>query len=230
MEISVIIPTFNEEKNIGQLVKYIFSNSRDLVKEVIVVDGQSEDRTVLLAQQSGARVLTSPIKSRATQMNLGAEQSSGSILYFVHADIKLIDSFATDIEEAIQSGNQAGCYRFKFDSNSWLLKANAYCTRFNGIMCRGGDQTMFIRRDFFFTIGGFDENFIIMEDYDIIQRIRKNERFKIIPKCITVSSRKYNSNSWPRVQIANLTIFIMYFLKRPSKKMASLYKRMLNYG
>lgn len=230
MEISVIIPTFNEEKDIGQLIKYIFSNGNNLVKEVIVVDGQSEDNTASIARQSGATVLTSPIKSRATQMNLGAKQSSGSILYFVHADVKLISSFATDIVETIQAGYPSGCYRYKFDSKSWLLKANAYCTRFNGIMCRGGDQTLFIGKALFLAISGFDENFIIMEDYDIIQRIRKTARFKIIPKYITVSSRKYNTNSWSRVQMANLTIFIMYFLKRPSKKMASLYKRMLNYG
>ncbi|MEQ9412525.1 MAG: glycosyl transferase, partial [Cyclobacteriaceae bacterium] len=161
---------------------------------------------------------------------LGANQSSGEVLYFVHADVKLIDSFSTDIDEAIHLGFLAGCYRFQFDSKSWLLKANAYCTRFNGIMCRGGDQTLFIKRALFDSLNGFDERFIIMEDYDIIQRIRKNNRFRIIPKCITVSARKYKSNSWLRVQIANLTIFIMYFLKQPSKKMASLYKRMLNYG
>jgi rSAM/selenodomain-associated transferase 2 len=230
VEISVIIPTFNEEENIGQLVSYILSNSQKIVKEVIVVDGQSEDHTVLLAQQAGAKVIVSEVKSRSTQMNLGANQSSGDVLYFVHADVKLIDSFATDIYEAVQSGYPAGCYCYQFDSKSWLLKANAYCTRFSGIMCRGGDQTLFIQRALFVSLTGFNERFIIMEDYDIIQRIRKNNRFKIIPKNITVSSRKYKTNSWLRVQIANLTIFIMYFLKRPSKKMASLYKRMLNYG
>ena len=230
MKISVVIPTFNEGENVGPLVNFLLLHGKDLVKEIIVVDAQSEDRTVSVARQSGAIVKETPCRSRAIQMNLGARQSSGEILYFVHADVKLIESFATDILEAIQSGYSSGCYRYQFDSNNWLLKANAYCTRFNGIMCRGGDQTLFITRALFNTLNGFDESFVIMEDYNIIQRIRKNHRFRIIPKYITVSSRKYNSNSWLRVQIANLTIFIMYFLKRPSKKMASLYKRMLNYG
>lgn len=230
MQISVIIPTFNEEEYIGQLITFLLLNSRDIVKEVIVADGKSEDNTISLAHGAGAKVITSPIKSRAVQMNLGAMHSHGDILYFVHADVKLIESFATDICEAIRSGYPAGCYRYQFDSKSWLLKANAYCTRFNGIMCRGGDQTLFINRALFESLNGFNEHFIIMEDYDIIQRIRKANQFKIIPKCITVSSRKYRANSWLKVQIANLTIFMMYFLKQPSKKMASLYKRMLNYG
>ncbi|MEP2667926.1 MAG: TIGR04283 family arsenosugar biosynthesis glycosyltransferase [Cyclobacteriaceae bacterium] len=230
MKISVIIPTFNEEENIGRLVSNILLNSQELVKEVIVVDGQSEDHTVSVAQQAGAKIILSKIQSRATQMNLGAAQASGEILYFVHADVKLLQSFTTDILEAVQAGYPAGCYRYQFDSKNWLLRANAYCTRFNGIMCRGGDQTLFITSALFKKLNGFDESFVIMEDYNIIQRIRKNYRFKIIPKCIIVSSRKYNYNSWLRVQIANLTIFSMYFLKRPSKKMASLYKRMLNYG
>lgn len=230
MKISVVIPTFNEEENVGQLVNFLLLHGKNLVKEIIVVDAQSEDRTVSVARQSGATVIQTPLRSRAIQMNLGARQSSGEILYFVHADVKLIESFVTDILEAIQSGYFSGCYRYQFDSNNWLLKANAYCTRFKGIMCRGGDQTLFITRELFNTLNGFDESFVIMEDYNIIQRIRKNHGFKIISKYITVSSRKYNSNSWLRVQIANLTIFLMYFLKRPSKKMASLYKRMLNYG
>jgi len=228
LEISVIIPTFNEEGNIHQLVSFIIKNKTGLIKEVIVVDGRSEDQTVSMAQQSGAKTIISPIRSRAIQMNLGAKHATGDIFYFVHADVKLIDSFATDIYKAVQSGYPSGCYCYRFDSKSWLLKTNAYCTRFTGIMYRGGDQTLFIERKSFEILKGFDETFVIMEDYDLIQRIRKKYRFKIIPKRITVSSRKYKSNSWLRIQIANLTIFTMYFLKQPSKKMASLYKRMLN--
>lgn len=230
MKISAIIPAFNEGENIGALVTYIHQHGKDSISEVIVVDGQSDDQTVSVAQHSGAMVFISPVRSRAAQMNLGASHATGDILYFVHADVKPIESFASDIHDAIQSGYPSGCYRYRFDSSSRLLKANAYFTRFRGIMCRGGDQTLFIEKKLFHSLQGFDESFVIMEDYDFIQRIRKRNRFIIIPKYITVSARKYKSNSWLRVQVANLVVFILYFLRLPSKKMATLYKRMLNYG
>ncbi|MBX2940712.1 MAG: hypothetical protein KF860_00070 [Cyclobacteriaceae bacterium] len=106
-------------------------------KRSYFVDGRSENNTVSLVPQAGAKIIISSIKSRAIQMSLGTNQSSGNILYFLHADVTLIESFATDIYETILSGCPAGCYRYQLDSKSWQLKANAYYTRFNGIMCGG---------------------------------------------------------------------------------------------
>lgn len=229
MKISVVIPTLNEENNIHELVHFILQHGNGAVKEVLVVDGQSTDRTIDVANAAGAKVLISPDKCRAAQMNYGAQYASGEILYFVHADVKILSSFAKDIRTAIRHGYQAGCYRYQFDSPRRILKANAYFTRFNRIMCRGGDQTLFIRKDVFNSIKGFDERFVIMEDYDIIERIQRQGSFRIIPKCITVSSRKYDTNSWFTVQYANFTAFMMYFLKRSPDQIASFYKKMLNY-
>jgi len=229
VKISVIIPTFNEEKNIGGLVGFIMLHGREGVGEVIVVDGNSSDNTITVARASGAIVFHAQQRSRAAQMNFGASHARHEILYFVHADVKLIPSFAEDIKEAIRAGHDAGCYRYQFDSPRRILKANAYFTRFNRIMCRGGDQTLFIRKEIFNTLKGFDEDYVIMEDYNFIERIQKKYTFRIIPKSIIVSSRKYDTNSWFQVQFANLTVFIMYFLKRPPAQMASWYKKMLNY-
>jgi len=226
--ISVIIPTYNEERYIYRLVEFILHHGKAIVTEVIVVDGQSTDMTVLEAQKAGAITLIAPHRSRAAQMNLGAKHSTGDVLFFVHADIKLVNSFVQDIQESIQSGYVAGCYRYQFDSTRTILKVNAYFTRFNGIMCRGGDQTLFIKKDIFNKLGGFDETFVIMEDYQLIQKVQKGYPFKIVPKSILVSARKYSNNSWLRVQLANLTIFFLYFLNHPPEKMAALYKRMLN--
>ncbi|MGE0590234.1 MAG: TIGR04283 family arsenosugar biosynthesis glycosyltransferase [Cyclobacteriaceae bacterium] len=229
MQISVIIPTFNEDQNIGQLVDFILVHGQGIVSEVIVVDGNSTDSTVEVAVEAGARVLRCATKSRAAQMNLGASEATGHILYFVHADIKLVDSFVTDISEALNSGFDAGCYRYKFDSKKSILKFNAYFTRFNRIMCRGGDQTLFIKRNVFEALGRFNERFVIMEDYDLIRRIQKRYKFRIIPKSILVSDRKYHSNSWLRVQLANLTIFMMYLSGVSPQKMARYYKKLLDY-
>ena len=68
-----------------------------------------------------------------------------------------------------------------------------------------------------------------MEDFDIIVRIRKVARFAIIPKDVLVSARKYDTNSWLRVQLANLTAFSLFFLKVPPTRIARTYKALLNY-
>lgn len=229
MKISVIIPTWNEAAVIGPLVRFILVNGPDSIAEVIVVDGASDDDTVQRAKQAGALILTCLERCRAVQMNTGIKYATGEILYFIHADVKLIPSFAVDVIEAIREGYDSGCYRYAFDSTKPMLRINGYFTRFEGIMCRGGDQTLFVTRSAFDHLGGFNEDFSIMEDYDFISRLRKKYRFKIIPKNVIVSARKYDTNSWLRVQLANLTVFIMYFLRRPPQKMKLFYKRVLRY-
>lgn len=227
MNISVIIPTCNEEANIGDLVDFAISHGGEYLSELIVVDGGSTDNTVSVAQKSGAKVLQSTDCSRAKQMNIGAAVATGDILFFVHADVKLLESFAQDVILAVNTGFVAGCYRYRFDSPSRLLRFNAYMTRFRSILCRGGDQTLFITRRFFDQLGGFDEKFVIMEDYDIIRRICREEHFHIIPKEITVSARKYEKNSWLWVQICNITAFLLYFMRTDPKTIKAIYGKMI---
>jgi rSAM/selenodomain-associated transferase 2 len=229
MKISVIIPTWNEGKCIGSLVRFLRKHGGTAVAEVIVSDACSDDHTVESAKEAGAIVLENVRKSRAIQMNAGAEQSTGEILYFIHADVKLIPSFADDIIASVNSGYHVGCYRYVFDSTSMMLRVNGYCTRFEGIMCRGGDQTIFVTRTAFEDVKGFNTFYSIMEDYDFIIRLRRNYRFRIIPKNITVSARKYETNSWLRVQLANLSVFMMFFLGQSPDKMKAFYSRALRY-
>lgn len=117
----------------------------------------------------------------------------------------------------------------QFDSPRRILQANGYFTRFNGIMCRGGDQILFIKKEVFNLLNGFIGDYVVIEDYDKIQRIQRKYPFKIIPKDILVSAQKYDTNSWVRVQVANLIAYLQYFLNRSPEKIALLYKKMLNY-
>jgi rSAM/selenodomain-associated transferase 2 len=227
MSISVIIPTLNEANTIAGLLSFIKTHGQD-VAEVIVVDGGSSDGTVNLASAAGAVVLSSKFPSRAIQMNMGGKIASGDILYFVHADVTLPKTFCEDIGEAVESGYPAGCYRFTFDSPHPLLKINAFFTRFRGIMCRGGDQTLFITRQLFSLLKGFDEFYSIMEDYDLIRRIQDRSAFRVIPRDVIVSCRKYKANSWLRVQLANMSVFVMYLLRFHPDKIKSFYKKALH--
>ena len=229
MKLSIIIPTYNEAANIAGLVKDLFKYAHGQQIEVIVSDGGSKDGTLQIATKAGARAYKSPSPGRASQMNYGAQIATGAVLYFVHSDVGIHPDYFKDIESAVSDGFDAGCYRFRFNSNRKILKINSYFTRFGRLICRGGDQTLFVTRKLFDQLHGFDEYYTIMEDYDIIIRIWKIARFKIIPKNVIVSARKYETNSWLRVQLANMTAFRMFYLKKEPSKIASKYKSMLDY-
>ena len=229
MTFSAIIPTHNEASNIGQLVHDLRAYGGPQLIEILVIDAGSTDDTPNVARQAGACVHQSPKPGRAAQMNFGASIAKGELLYFVHADVRVHPDFCQDIAQAVRSGYESGCYRFRFNSPKPLLRFNSYGTRFPGIMSRGGDQTLFITRVLFDRLEGFNERYVIMEDFDIIVRIRKVARFAIIPKDVLVSARKYDTNSWLRVQVANLTAFSLFFLNVPPTRIARTYKALLNY-
>lgn len=231
MRISVIIPTFNEEKNIAPLVEYLRNEGGPALQEIIVADGGSHDQTVEAAHKAGAIVVVSPKKGRAAQMNYGVTFTTAEILYFVHADARPPMGFVADIQAAVSRGFQSGCYRFRFDSDKKILKLNNYLTHLNILTARGGDQTLFITRQLFDELNGFDEYYVIMEEYDLLRRLwNKNRKaFTIIPKDVFVSARKYETNSWARVQLANLVAMTLFRCGTHPARIADAYKKLLNY-
>ncbi len=227
--ISIVIPACNEAVHIKKLIDYLQLHSKGNPLEIIVADGGSQDETVQLATQAGAIAITSPQKGRAVQMNFGASLARGDILYFVHADTYPPTSFVSDIEIAIAKGYHFGRYQTRFDSPHPFLKFNAFFTRFDWTICYGGDQTLFVTRKLFETAGGFDPAMQIMEDYDLVARLKKMGRYKIFSKCSLVSARKYETNSWLKVQVANKTIVRMYQKGASQQEMVDRYKQMLVY-
>ncbi|MEM6966323.1 MAG: glycosyl transferase, partial [Bacteroidota bacterium] len=136
-------------------------------------------------------------------------------------------SFVKDIKAAVAENHPIGCYRFKFNSSKWILKFNAYMTRFDQLFCRGGDQTLFVRKDIFEKLGGYKDDFKIMEEYDFIMRARKEFSFKIIPKDVIVSARKYEGRSWLQVMFANGVVFNMFRWGASQDAMVKMYRRLL---
>lgn len=176
--------------------------------------------------QKPVTLMTSKEAARPVQMNLGAKAASADLLYFVHADVKLPDSFFDDIIKAAQD-HWIGGYRYIFESNNPLLKINGYFSRFPMMWCRGGDQTMFIRRGFFEELGGFDEYFCVMEDFDLIRRASEQRKYHILPGSVHVSARKYDRNPYLKVQWANLRAFRMFRKGVPPPEIRKYYKHAL---
>ena len=163
-------------------------------------------------------------------MNLGAQIAKSGILYFLHADTLPPISFAQDIQQALLKGFDLGCYRSTYPAkNVPLLQINAYFTRFDQHWCRGGDQSLFIKKEVFEYCKGFRKDFIIMEDFDFIERARKKHSFIIMSKDILISTRKYEQNGYLKVQLANFIVFSMYRLGFSQKKLFQTYRRILKW-
>ena len=211
--------------SLPRLLKRVLSSTHPV--EVLVVDGGSKDNTVKIAQKMGAKVIKSA-PGRGRQLEAGADAASGDVLYFVHADTVPPPSFYEDIHGAVKNGYRAGCFRFKFDRGNTMMRINAYCTRFGGLMFRGGDQSLFITGKLYDEVGGFDAEMHFMEDYDIIRKIKKNgAKFKVLPKNIMVSGRKYEENSYLKVNLVNLYIFVSYLLGVDSKTLKRRYQSLI---
>lgn len=229
MGISIIIPVYNEAALIGELVAYLRKHGGAAVQEIWVSDGGSTDDTVAIAQSAGALVINSPQKGRAIQMNHAAAQAKGDVLYFVHADTLPPTHFAADILQAVNEGYGLGRYRSRFNTRNWLMKLNAWFTRFDWLVCMGGDQSLFVTKALFQETGGYHPSYLIMEEYEFCTRAKKLARYKIFPATVLISTRKYEGRSWWQVQRANYKAVQLYKQGAPQQLIVDTYKELLRY-
>lgn len=210
MQLSIIIPTFNEEKHLQQLLPHLQANSVGYLAEVIVVDCGSTDQTLSVANKHGAEVITTEKKGRSYQMNLAARLAKGKVLYFVHADT--IPPFAYDklIIDSVDKEIEAGCFTSIFDWNHPFLRFCNFFSRLPFWFCRGGGQTLFVTKNLFDALKGFKEDMTIMEEYEFIGRLKKASKFKIVKKNAVTSARDYRVNGPFRLQFIYACVFILY--------------------
>jgi rSAM/selenodomain-associated transferase 2 len=206
--ISVIIPTFNEERALPETLRNLLRQAGDF--EVIVVDGGSVDHTVEIVRgEPRVRFLTAP-KGRASQMNTGAQHATGDWLLFLHADTVLpegalarINTFETD------STVQAGGFLHQFSGTDWRLRM---LSCLNNMRCRWsniiyGDQAMFVRRTLFERLGGFP-NVPVLEDVWFSRKlVRTAIPVLLAPPVITDSRKFVQMGIWRSVFRASLILF-----------------------
>jgi rSAM/selenodomain-associated transferase 2 len=225
--ISIIIPTYNEADQIAGAIGKLKDITADGDVEIIVSDGGSTDQTRQLAKDSGATVLRSKKKGRAAQMNAGAAIAKSDMLYFLHADTVPPEGFLTDIINASAQGYDAGCFMLAFDHSHWFLKANCWFTRFDMNALRFGDQSLFVTKVAFEKAVGFCEQHLVLEDQELIKRLRKIVRFKVIKKAVTTSARKYLENGIYKTQGVFFFIYFLYRIGFSQQKLVNIYKKLI---
>jgi rSAM/selenodomain-associated transferase 2 len=224
MRISAVIPALNE----GEAIAGAVARLSDEVGEVIVVDGGSTDETAARALAAGARVIVARGSTRAVALNAGADAATGEIIYFVHADTLPPRGCAADIRSAVARGAGAGCFRMRFDSRHWLLRLSGWCTRFDVNLIRFGDQSLFVRRELHQAIGGFDERLAVMEDQEIVRRLRRRAQFAIVPRPVTASARRYRERGVYRLQLVVYPlVVVLYHMGIAQPRLIRIYTRLL---
>ena len=225
-KISIIIPIFNEVNSINKLLLHLENSiSKTIDHEIIIVDGGSSDGSLDVIIKNKNIIVLNSAKGRSKQMNFGAKYASGNVLYFLHCDSFPPKNFDILILKEIAKNNNAGCFKMKFDHNHPVLLVAQYFTRFNHISCRGGDQSLFIAKKLFNEIGGFNENYIIYEDNEIIKRIYEKANFVVIKKNITTSARRYKENGIWRLQYHFLIIHLKRKIGHSSDSLLNYYRK-----
>ncbi|HBB48557.1 MAG TPA: glycosyl transferase family 2 [Flavobacteriaceae bacterium] len=231
-QLSVIIPTLNEDQNIIVTLEALINRAFDPEQiELIVVDGGSGDQTQTLIRhwqenhpQHRLYLLEGPA-GRARQMNLGASSARGEILYFIHADTLAPQNYDQLIIENTEPKHEAGCFRMAFDSKHWWMKLAGWGTRFKWQFCRGGDQSLFVRKALFEGIGGYAPEYIICEDLHLIDRLYARTHFRVLPQKVISSARKYNERGLWQLQWHFWVIQYKYRQDHSPQELWAYYQR-----
>ena len=203
--------------------KLIFDNS-NLKSDNTATFVLESKAIVKQSSQKNVKLITSE-KGRAKQMNLGAKHAKGSIFYFLHADAFPPQNFDQYIIDEIKKGNNAGCFRMQFNSSHWWLRLASWLTQFSWRACRGGDQSQFITKALFDTIGGFDETYTIYEDNILINELYKRKDFVVINKKIRTSARLYKKVGIWKLQYHFWAIYVKRWLGATADELLAYYKR-----
>ena len=225
--ISIIIPVLNEAHIIAKLLEHLKISAQTAnILEILVVDGGSKDETVSIAKNYGAKVIHSK-KGRARQLNYGAKNAIGDILYFLHADTLPPKGFDKLVINAIKKRHNSGCFRMQFDSRNPILRFFGWLSCINHTLCRGGDQSLFITKTSFDTTSGFNEDYLIYEDSEFIKRLYKDVGFIVLPDKVVTSARKYRQKGWVKVQYHFGMIHLKSYLGAGPEELYEYYSKKL---
>lgn len=196
--ISIITPILNEKANIEPFLNYINKQEGDF--ELILVDGGSSDRTIDEISKNKSKFkrelkLIKTNQGRGHQMNKGAKAAKGDILLFLHVDSTIEKDTIPTIEKKTKKQKiiDGGLIQAFSNSDNFLRLASNFGnfrSRITKIFF--GDSGIFIRKDYFNRIGGYD-NIIFLEDVEFCKKAKKYGKLKQLQKTIITSPRRYHN-------------------------------------
>ena len=223
--VSIIVPVLDEAATLPALLDRL----ADLrgKPEILVVDGGSTDAGpgIVASHRLGARLLRTG-RGRAGQCNAGAAEARGEVLLFLHADTILPPRAVLDVERAsAEPGVVGGNFTLRFDGGDRFSRV---MTRWYAIQRRAGifygDSAIWVRRRTFERVGGFGE-LPVMEDYELVRRLRREGRTLCLAGPAITSARRWRAIGWRRTLLGWLVIRWLFIAGVPAERLTRLYPR-----
>lgn len=222
VRISVLVPAFNEEAVIGATL----AHARITLDphEVVVGDACSRDRTAAIAG-AYAHVVTRNM-TRGAILNQVASTATGDVLLFLHADTILPPDAALAIAAAFRDPHVVGgAFRLRLDDPTWVARLISVSVNLRTSLLKTffGDQAMFVRRDVFLSCGGF-QDWSVMEDLEILSRLRQYGRLQLLDAEVITSARRHRRNGWLKTITTIWGICLLHRCGVPGQLLVRLYK------
>lgn len=222
--ISVVIPVWRDT---ARLLALLDSLPARLDVEVIVATTIDEHAEIgaAVANRLGVRVVAGS-RGRGAQMNAGAGLATGDWLLFLHADSQLpiaafdeIASLSTDRRTA------GGAFRFALDAPGWRARFMEWGTaqRMRWFGLAYGDQGLFVRRAVFQQLGGYLD-VPVMEDVDLVRRLRRVGRLHHSSLPLVTSARRWHKDGWFRRMGRNWWLMTLYAAGVHPRRLARRYE------
>lgn len=223
MRLAIVVPALNEEEALRRNLPAALAAA----DEVVVSDGGSADRTVEVARQLGARVVSGP-PGRGVQLTRGAEAAEAAeadILLFLHADTRLPPDGARAIRQAVADGAIGGAFCVRFDVDRPMLRLGARLINLRTRLTRLplGDQAQFVTREGFRRLQGF-RDWPILEDLDFAFRMKREGRTVLIEDRVTTGARRFVEQGIVRTVSTNWLIWMLFLLGVSPRRLARLYR------
>jgi rSAM/selenodomain-associated transferase 2/rSAM/selenodomain-associated transferase 1 len=223
--VSVIIPVLNDTAALADLLPTLPAGP-DV--EIIVVNGGAADSALAsLAREYRHVSLLSSRAGRGRQMNVGALSARGRWFLFLHADTRLPPDFLNELRRADRNPEiVGGSFRFQLESDAWQARVieRAVRWRVRWLELAYGDQGLFARHDAFHTLGGYRE-WPLMEDVDLIRRLRRLGQLHHSALPATTSARRWQHDGWWRRSIQNVVCQLLFFAGVSPTRVAHWYVR-----
>jgi rSAM/selenodomain-associated transferase 2 len=227
--ISVIIPTLNAQATLAQTLAALVPAAVDgLIREAIVADGGSSDRTLAIADSAGAELVRAS-GGRGSQLAAGAAKARFPWLLFLHADTAPEPGWEREVNqfmEGVDTGARpvaAAAFRFALDDRGARPRVleGLVALRCTALRLPYGDQGLLIPRRLYAEIGGY-RPLPLMEDVDLVRRLGRRRIVMLRARAIT-SAERFRREGYVRRSAKNLACLALYTLRVPTHVISRFY-------
>jgi rSAM/selenodomain-associated transferase 2 len=228
--VSIVVPTLNEAANVQRVSTSLIGLQN---AELIFADGGSTDGTTerieeLRLHHANVRLVRSA-KSRSKQMNAGAAEAKGEWLIFLHADTILPEQSLQQFVRLVRADPslQSGAFEFRVDHRRLVYRYLECYVRLRAKYGKlpFGDQAIFLKRNLFERLGGYRDDYPLMEDMELVQRLNKLDGFEVLDIPVFTSARRFEADGYLKRTCGNLYLQLKYKMGAHPKELARLYYR-----